>query len=101
MTCLEPKEGNIRWFNFEKSTGANKVARKLRLHATKSERECLKISKRFFAQWKNVEKPGLNVDETVKISFRGKKFEHRINLFFGKQISKLRVYLCKYQLAEK
>ena len=34
---------------------------------------------------KNVEKPDLNVDETVKISFRGKKFEHRINMFFGKQ----------------
>lgn len=34
---------------------------------------------------KNVEKPYLNVDETVKISFRGKKFEHRINMFFGKQ----------------
>lgn len=51
---------------------------------------------------KNEEKPDLNVDETIKISpFRGKKFEHRINLFFGKQISKLRVYLCKYQLAEK
>lgn len=50
---------------------------------------------------KNVEKPDLNVDhETVKISFRGKNFEHRINMFFGKQISKLRVYKCKYQLAE-
>lgn len=49
---------------------------------------------------KNVEKPDLNVDETVKISFRGKKFEHRINMFFGKQISKLRVYKCKYKLAE-
>lgn len=49
---------------------------------------------------KNVEKPDLNVDETVKISFRGKKIEHRINMFFGKQISKLRVYKCKYQLAE-
>lgn len=49
---------------------------------------------------KNVEKPDLNVDhENVKISFRGKKFEHR-NMFFGKQISKLRVYKCKYQLAE-
>lgn len=35
---------------------------------------------------KNVEKPDLNVDhETVKISFRGKNFEHRINMFFGKQ----------------
>lgn len=49
---------------------------------------------------KNVEKPDFNVDKTVKISFRGKKFEHRINMFFGKQISKLRVYKCKYQLAE-
>lgn len=29
---------------------------------------------------KNVEKPDLNVDETVKISFRGKKIEHRINM---------------------
>lgn len=50
MTCLEPTEGNIRRFNFEKSTGANKVAWKLGLHATKSERESLKINKRIYAQ---------------------------------------------------
>ena len=32
---------------------------------------------------KNVEKPDLNVDhENVKISFRGKKFEHRNTVFW-------------------
>lgn len=36
----------------------------------------------------------------LKFRLEEKKFEHRINMFFGKQISKLRVYKCKYQLAE-
>lgn len=58
MTCLEPTEGNIRWFNFEKSTGANKVARKLRLHATKSERECLKNKKTILCSMEKCRKTG-------------------------------------------